>query len=148
PLGEVLVVVDTDLPAPRLAGRLRIDTYGTDGTWYATRDVALARPGDWPTSFGAYIPDAASERAAIVRLRVYPDGKVRDYRGGRFEPRVASGAPLAAPPLPEPTGTPRLRDDAGNDIPPASEPQPLLSVDRLLRVRVVPGVRSSVHVTL
>jgi formylglycine-generating enzyme required for sulfatase activity len=147
PLGEVLVVVDTDMPVPALVSRLQIDVYAPDGSWYASRDVLLERAVDWPTSFGVYAPDQTTERVATVRLRAYKDGKRRDYRGERFAPRP-SGAPLDVSPPPPATNQPRLVDENGADVTPDSEPEPLLAIDRLVRVRAKPGVRGAVHVVL
>jgi hypothetical protein len=42
PLPEVLVVVDTDLPVPRVASRLRIDLYAEDGRWFASAGTTAA----------------------------------------------------------------------------------------------------------
>jgi formylglycine-generating enzyme required for sulfatase activity len=148
PLGEVLVVVDTDMPVPAFVGRLRVDVYAPDGTWYETRDLARSRVSDWPASFGVYAPDMENERVALVRLRGYPDGKVRDYRGERFAPVPTRATPDTSPDPPA-TGLPRLvREEDGADITPASEPLPALAIDRLLVVRVRPGVRGAVRVVL
>jgi hypothetical protein len=92
PTGEVLVVVDGEIPVPTFVSRPRVDTYedgGGAGT--GTHEASLARKEDWPTSFGV----------------------------------------SAAPPT-EPTGEPRLVDHAGNDVTPATEPQPLVTIDRAL----------------
>jgi len=147
--GETLVVVDTDLPVPRIASRLRIDLYTDAGEWYASRDVSIARPTDWPTSFGLGAKEA--ETVGLVRLRAYPEGGVRDYRGERFEPRPPAGTgadALLPAPVPPPTDKPRLLDETGKDVTPSSEPEPLLTVDRLIRVRAVPGVKKAVRVDL
>ncbi len=82
--GEALVVVDTDLPAPALAGRLRLDLYAEDGTWFESRDVGRTDPSDWPSSFSVYSDDDAKDKLVMARLRVYPDGIVRDYAGERY----------------------------------------------------------------
>ncbi|HEY8075879.1 MAG TPA: SUMF1/EgtB/PvdO family nonheme iron enzyme [Labilithrix sp.] len=143
--GEVLVVVDTDAPVPSLVSRLRIDLYREDGTWYATHDVERARPSDWPTSFGVYADDA--EHVALVRLRAYAEGRVRDYRGERFEPRPTTDMPLDPSPAAPETNQPRLIDD-GVDFTPTAEPEPHLAIDRLLRIRTTPGVRGAVRVVM
>jgi formylglycine-generating enzyme required for sulfatase activity len=117
PAGEVLIIVDTDLPVPAAAARLRVDLYSEDGSWYESRNIALRNPSDWPASFGLVARDGA-ERRVLVRLRVYPEGKVRDYRGERFAPRdpyqppavAASMSELcAAPPVLPIGGTVTLR---------------------------------------
>ncbi len=124
PQGEVLVVVDTDLPVPRLGGRLRIDLYDAARTWLATRDVVRQAPRDWPTSFGVLAKSDSAAADVLVRLRAYPESKLRDYRGEA-----------------------RLLQD-GVDKTPPFEPQPLLTVDRLIWVNVVPGVQATARVTL
>ena len=83
PFGEVLVVVDTDVSVPRFAGRLRVDLYREDGTWYESRDVGAPDKRDWPLSFSVVDRDAGEKRVR-VRLRVYPEGRRRDYRGERY----------------------------------------------------------------
>lgn len=62
PLGEAVLVVDTDLPVPALAGRLRVDLFTTDGTWYAARDLALPHASDWPASFAVALADGEAAR--------------------------------------------------------------------------------------
>ncbi|MEJ7728608.1 MAG: formylglycine-generating enzyme family protein [Polyangiaceae bacterium] len=94
PTGEVVVIVDTDLPVPAAVGRLRVDLYSESGEWYESRDVALRDPSDWPASFGLTAADG-DEQGVLVRLRAYPEGKVRDYRGERFAAR-APYQPLTA----------------------------------------------------
>jgi formylglycine-generating enzyme required for sulfatase activity len=146
--GQVLVIVDTDAPVPKLVARLRIDVYAEDGSWYASRDVALGSPSAWPTSFGVHAPDA-SRRVAIVRLRAYPEGKERDYRGERFVARPPpDAAPLAVTPPPLATDEPRLLGEAGDDQTPPTEPEPLLAIDRLVRVRIDPGGSSATRIIL
>ncbi len=87
PHGEVVVVVDTDLPVPALVGRLRADVFSKDGRWLSSRDFALPRASDWPASFSVFSQDEQAPREAVVRLRGYPDGKLRDYLGERYLPR-------------------------------------------------------------
>lgn len=93
PLPAALIVVDTDVDAPRTVSRLRIDIFGEDGTWLHSRDVPRIHAGDWPTSFGVLAPDESRETTVLVRLRAYPEGATRDYRGTRHEAR-----PTFAPP--------------------------------------------------
>ncbi len=85
PYGEALLIVDTDVPVPLLAGRLRVDLYSADGVWYQSRDIARPDPADWPVSFGVYTDDTVHGGTALVRLRTYPEGDTRDYIGERFE---------------------------------------------------------------
>lgn len=149
-VGEVLVWVDTDLPVPDFVSRLRVDLYDSDAVWYASRDVSLARPSDWPTSFGVSAPDEV-ERVVTIRLRAYPEGGVRDYRGERFAPRpprTNDAAALVEAPQPPANDQPRLSDESGADVTPALEPQPLLAIDRLVKVRVAAHRRSAVRVVL
>ena len=157
PLGEVLVVVDTDLPAPAIASHLRVDLYAEDGTWYESRSLAVPDPTRWPLSFSVYSSDESKDTRVLVRLRVYPDGRERDYRGERYEPLLRdtgsdagddagtdagddAGAPDAGPRL-------NRGDDAGSATP-VTEPLPRLTVDRLVLLRVTPGVRGRVVAVL
>ncbi len=123
PLGEALVVVDTDMPAPKLASRLRVDLYAEDGTWYASRDIGRPADVDWPASFSVFAPDDRALRV-LVRLRVYPEAVVRDYRGELW--LVANGL----------------------DVTPPSEPKPTATVDRLLLLGLEPGKRGRVSVVM
>src|SRR5262245_53514514 len=115
PVGEVLIVVDTDMPVPRFVSRLRIDVYTEGRVWYESRDVSRARPDEWPTSFGLYIASPETEQKALVRLRAYPEGELRDYRGERYAARPGPAAPFAVAALPPATGTPRLLRSDGTD---------------------------------
>jgi formylglycine-generating enzyme required for sulfatase activity len=142
PYAEALVVADTDLPVPRVANRLRVDLYRADGTWFDSRDIARPDPRDWPVSFSVFSEAEEGDTTVAVRLRAYPEGGVRDYAGERF---VDWGGPLLEPP--PGNGEPRLYAD-GADVTPATEPEPLLAVDRLLVLRLSPGVRGRALVTL
>ncbi|MGZ3417538.1 MAG: formylglycine-generating enzyme family protein [Polyangiales bacterium] len=145
PLGEALIVVDTDLPLS-LAQRLQVDVY-EGGSWIESRDIVLASRASFPVSFSVFSPDPAGDRVAIVRLRMHPEGRTRDYRGERFAPRnpnpFATGAVAELPG----DGLPRLYA-GGADVTPKEEPSPLVTIDRLLRVHVVAGKRGRVSVTL
>ncbi|HZO16496.1 MAG TPA: SUMF1/EgtB/PvdO family nonheme iron enzyme [Polyangiaceae bacterium] len=149
PLGEAILIVDTDLPVPELAAELRLDLYSPDGTaWYHSRDIALPDPRDWPASFSLYDPDPESMREALVRVRIHPLGRVRDYHGERFAPVPIGLAPGDVPPEPMAEGeAPRLFVD-GVDATPRTEPQPLLTIDRLFLLRLEPGKTGSVQLTL
>jgi formylglycine-generating enzyme required for sulfatase activity len=96
PHGEALFVVDTDMPVPQLAGRLRVDLYAEDGTWFESRDIGRSDPLDWPASFGVYSDDDVNPKRVLVRLRAYPEGAVRDYRGEHFKPRPVFSEPFVA----------------------------------------------------
>jgi formylglycine-generating enzyme required for sulfatase activity len=105
PYGEALVIVDTDAPAPLLAGRLRLDVYSADGTTLeTTRDVPRPDGRDWPASFSLYDPDPNAPRDAIVRLRVFPQTK--------------------------------------------TEPEIPLTIDRLFRLHLEPGVVGSIRLVM
>jgi formylglycine-generating enzyme required for sulfatase activity len=87
----------------------------------------------------------------LARRRAFPEGGTRDYRGERFVARPAMPASakeaLATPTPPPATGQPRLVVD-GVDATPATEPEPTLAIDRLVRVRVRAGERAAARVTL
>jgi formylglycine-generating enzyme required for sulfatase activity len=116
PLGEAVVVVDTDLPVPLVASALRVDLYDGAGVWIESRDIVLRDPRDWPASFSVQAADELRNRDLVVRVRVH-GGRMRDVLGGAR--LVVNGA----------------------DVTPSSEPEPALAVDRLLLVRLRPGER-------
>jgi formylglycine-generating enzyme required for sulfatase activity len=140
--GEAVIVVDADLPVPRAMSRLRVDLYDAKGRWFESRDVARPDPGEWPLSFSVYSEDPDRSKRVWVRLRAYPEGRVRDYLGERF---VDWGG--ASPTPPHGDGEPRLVRD-GIDRTPAGEPEPLVTVDRLLLLRLKPDVVAEVRVML
>ena len=123
PYGQVVLSVDTDLPAPAIAGRLRLDLYAQDGTWFESRDLAVPDPSAWPLSFGLWSDDETSDKLSLARVRIYPEGRLRDYAG---------------PPLVSATG----------EVTPAQEPLPELTVDRLVLVHVRPNVVTYAAVVL
>ncbi|MBK6695754.1 MAG: SUMF1/EgtB/PvdO family nonheme iron enzyme [Myxococcales bacterium] len=141
PLPEALVVVDTNLPVPLVVGRLRVDLYTEDGTWFESNDFGRADVRDWPVSFSVYSPDEGEGRGIFVRLRAYPEGYVETYEGERVRDW---DAPLAQP---QATREPRLLRD-GVDATPAEAPLPLMTVDRLVFVRLEPGKRGRLPVLL
>jgi formylglycine-generating enzyme required for sulfatase activity len=147
PYGEAVVIVDTDLPPATLTLRLRVDTYTADGVWLDSRDIARTTSDSWPLSFGVYETDLTAGRNVRVRLRAYPEGLLRDYRGERFTPRPTSGAPTAIVSAPPPTAGPRLIE-GGVDVTPPTEPAPGTAVDRLIDIDLTPGARGSVSVLL
>jgi formylglycine-generating enzyme required for sulfatase activity len=171
PIGQALVVVDTDLPVPKLAGRLRVDFYTPDGIWYDTRDLAAPRPpgavarSDWPVSFAVTLDPNDANAAAkdvVLRLRAYPEGKVRDYLGELYQARPSlcdtgscestNPPPPACCPLLVPATPPavarRCIDANGDDITPTTEPAPLLTVDQLVLLHLEPGVVGKALVVL
>jgi formylglycine-generating enzyme len=145
PLGEVVLIVDTNADVAPLGMRLRVDVYDAAGTWKQSRDFARNAPADWPASFSLFSSDSSGEgspRTVLVRFRAYPDGLVRDYRGERFD--VVSGNPGDRVVPSAGDGTPRLHDG----VTPEKEPDPRNAIDALIEVRVTPGERRSEHVTL
>lgn len=101
PFGEVLISIDTDAPVPDLLGRLRIDVFDADGQWLDSRDVARNDPKDWPASFSVHTEDPETRRQVLVRARGYLEGRVRDYRGERFQARTLYAEPHVADTLEE-----------------------------------------------
>ncbi len=142
PLPEVVIALDTDLPAPLVASRVRVDLYSEDGTWFDSVEFSRPDPRDWPVSFGVYSDDPSRQAHVWVRARVFPDGRTRDYRGDN--PHTWGGAIVTKSP---PTSGPRLLKNA-QDVTPLIEPDPLSTVDRLVRVSVVAGKKTHVGVTL
>jgi formylglycine-generating enzyme required for sulfatase activity len=142
PRGEVLVVVDTDLAVPRVVDHVRIDVYSTDGRWLDSRELTRERPGDFPLSFSVYSDDDDAPKRVFVRVRAFPEGAVRDYRGERF-------TELGGVPAPAPEGFgPRLMDGDGVDRTPETEPDPGLAVDRLAEIVVQPMERATAKLIL
>jgi formylglycine-generating enzyme required for sulfatase activity len=148
-VGETLVVVDTDMPVPTFVNRIRIDIYTPDGSsWYSTRDTIRPTASEWPVSFGVVAPDTVNAYSALVRLRAYAEGNVRDYRGERYAaPPPADAPPLSVTPLTAGDGKPRLIEGDA-DVTPATEPEPSLAIDRLVRIAIAPGARDAVDVVL
>jgi formylglycine-generating enzyme required for sulfatase activity len=102
PFGEALMVVDTDA-ALSLVSRLRVDVYSEDGRWLRSRDLLTSDERDWPVSFSVQA-SVEEERRSLVRLRAYPTGRVRDYRGERYREK-----PTWEPPVP-PTSVEEMCD--------------------------------------
>ncbi len=142
PLGEAVIEIDTDLPVPGVVNRLRVDLYSADGRWFQHRELALPDARDWPVSFSVFSNDEGAPRDVWVRARAFPEARVRAYRGERFAdwPDV-----LGAPP--DEAEGPRLLVDGADDTP-ALEPEPLLAIDRLARIRLTPGERGRVPLVL
>lgn len=152
PLGEVVVVIDTDVPSPRIVDHLRVDVYSSDGTaWLASRDLLRA---SWPVSFSVHTTDVAHGRDAIVRLRAYGGAYIQDYLGERFIERPApvggdarfGPAPAAVAPF-ECSNCLRLYS-SGVDVTPPTVPIAALAVDRLVLVHIEPGVVRAARVML
>ncbi len=140
PFAEAVVVVDTDVPGLAVSA-LRVDLFDDRQRWFGTSSFELPSAADWPASFGVYSEDETRETRIWVRLRGHASGRVRDYRGERF--RDWSEEAPALPPEP----TPRLVRD-GRDETPTSEPEPLVTIDRLVPITLRPGERGRVDVRL
>jgi formylglycine-generating enzyme required for sulfatase activity len=163
PFAEVKIVVDTDLDVGAFVPTLQLDLYDASETWFFSREIQREDPRVWPVSFVLTGPKAddpgAQVTEVLVRLRLYPDGKVRDYRGERFFPEgYLDAAPAGAclPLLPEGYGERQAkalvqRSETGEPMPgfsPFNEPLPDLAIDRLVPVRIVPGKQGEIRVRL
>lgn len=140
PLPEVVLSVDTDLPVPLAVSDLRVDLFDENGTWFQSADFARPDPRDWPVSFGVYA-DGSTTKRVWVRLRAYPTGQVKDYRG---EAPHVWGGPMDPTPR---SNAPRLLSN-GVDITPASAPWPFVTVDRLLFVELPADAKKQARITL
>src|SRR5581483_5665436 len=85
PTPQVLVYVDTDLPAPEIAGRVRVDFFHAGGVWFDSRTVAVPDASAWPLSFRVFAPSASAETRVLLRVRIFPDGRERAYFGQQWE---------------------------------------------------------------
>jgi formylglycine-generating enzyme required for sulfatase activity len=121
PHAQVVVVADLDVAVPGAVDRLRIDLFDESGAWFATSDVARPDPRDWPVSFGIWSDEARPSRTIDVRLRAYVDGRTREDR---------SGATLTTGPAP------------------AFEPDPLTTIDRIVRISTISDRKTYVRVVL
>jgi len=163
PFAEVKLVVDTDLEVDAFVPTLQLDLYDASETWFFSREIQREDPRVWPVSFiltGPKADDPGAETTELlVRLRLYPDGKIRDYRGERFFPEgYLDDAPAGAclPLLPESYGEREAkqlvqRDVSGDSMPgfsPQNEPLPDLTIDRLVPVRIVPGKQGEIGIRL
>lgn len=142
--GSTRLFIDTDLPTPEVASRLRIDLYRQDGTWFDSRELDTATAGAFPASFDLAAP-ASGSTSITVRLRVFPVGATRGYRGERFADYDQVFGP---PPAAQGDESPRLIDASGVDRTPETEPLPSLTVDRLVALRADSGQKNSVSVVL
>lgn len=162
PDGEVLVFVDTDVAIPGLASRLQVDVYDDSMQWISSRDILRDDPVTWPVSFTlerknplGLVTVPSASREIFLRLRLYPDGKTRDYRGEKFFAPRPDDDPATCP-LAPPEGYAddkylQQRDASGAPLPPVHplrEPLPELAIDRLLRLRIEPGKQGSIGVVL
>jgi formylglycine-generating enzyme required for sulfatase activity len=182
PRGEVEIVVNTDLDPETFIARLKVDLYDEQERWLVSREYARDDPTGWPSSFVLVGDDpvdaTAGTKRVLVRLRLYPSNKVRDYRGERFFPPGSIPADECRglfpggleefdfarfdKPLYELDAEGQLvpaRDERGEPIvldgepqfvtkTPLDEPLPELTVDQMLAVELVPGELGRVHVEL
>ena len=74
PLGEALLVVQTDVAVPRRVNRVRLEIMNAGGKIVETREVITSVPEAWPLSFSVVVPDEGGEQDVLVRLRAYPEG--------------------------------------------------------------------------
>ncbi len=157
---EIVLMIDTDLPVPKIAGTLRVDVYQKVGAtdapggwsgllWVESREYVREDARDWPVSFSVYAAEGTASSSAIVRLRVYPTGKLRDYHGERYfpRPRLEDGKLDDVLREPVPGTEPRLVK-GGADATPSGEPQPLLTIDRLVEVALSKDTRAYAHILL
>lgn len=75
PLGEALVVVQTDVNVPGRVDVVRVDVLSETGTLLSTRDVPTPSAASFPLSFSVVGSDDGP-RAGFVRLRAHPGGHV------------------------------------------------------------------------
>src|SRR5579883_3328289 len=90
PPPQLLVVLDTDVPVPEFADRVRIEVFDSLGdTPPSTREVVVSSAADLPISFGFRAADDASTGTARLRVRAYRSADtVFDSNGA--EPQVVS----------------------------------------------------------
>jgi len=162
PFAEVKIVIDTDLDVSKFVARLQVDLYDADEQWFFSRQLQRDDPDVWPNSFVITGPTAVEPGAIpqelLVRVRLYPDGKYRDYRGERYFPRgflddapPAQCLPLLPPEFDEREAKLLVQIDDGKPLPPLlplNEPLPDLTIDRILPLRVVPGKQGEIRLVL
>lgn len=125
--GQALVVVDVDPRLSQVLNHLRVDVFSEQGNWTETQDFPVR---SWPVSFSVYAEDRARSWAR-VRVRAYPEGVIRDYRGERFvAPLPPNVPPMFVADIPTEREGPRLFRE-GLDRTPTTEPSPFAAIDRL-----------------
>jgi len=172
PYPEIIVVLDTNAHVPQLFDTLQIDLYlpaaEADGApvWFFSREFPRPLPDTWPVSFAIARDELDEKVDVLVRARLYPAGKLRDNRGEAF----FEDATLATYPGSDDTelqecptfnladkstdGLLRRLDAEREPVPPEqgvkplTTPQPNLAIDRLARLRFVPGVQGTATITL
>lgn len=80
PLGEALVVIQTDVAVPRRVGGMRVEVLGSRGGVIETRDLVTPIAASFPVSFSVVLPEDADEAELLLRLRAYPEGHVVSAR--------------------------------------------------------------------
>jgi len=161
PFAEVEIEIDTNVDVGALATRLQIDLYDEQEGWFLSRALQQDDPRVWPTSFVLTGPKAtdpgAETKTVLVRLRLFPDGKLRDYRGDRFfPPGFLEDPSVCLPLLPPDFGERELKQlvqiaEDGSPLPPVTvpdEPQPGVTIDQFIAVKIEPGKLGKVRVTL
>ena len=138
---EVLIVVDTNLPVPRVVSSMHFDFYKSDGTWFDSRTEDQLTADRFPLSF-TLAGDQMQRANVMVRIRAFKRGSLRPYTGEQYRawPDVVTSTTTG-------NGQPRLIKD-GVDLTPAAEPMPELTVDRLVNVTIAPNQRGKVVVVL
>jgi formylglycine-generating enzyme required for sulfatase activity len=86
PHAEAIVTLHTDMPVPQIVSALRLDLYDEEDGWYESREIATPSAEDWPLSFSLVSRQLDRPTRTLMRLRAYPAGRLRDYRGERYEP--------------------------------------------------------------
>jgi formylglycine-generating enzyme required for sulfatase activity len=90
PRPQLVVVLDTDVPVPEFADRVRIELFdGDDQPLAAVREVVISSAADLPISFGFRAPDNASTGTGRLRVRAYRSSDIVFDANGA-QPQVAS----------------------------------------------------------
>jgi len=72
---QLLLWIDTDVPAPRWVDTLRIEQLDSSGRVLELRVASNLDEDDWPLSIGALSPDGAD---VLLRVRIYPADRTTD----------------------------------------------------------------------
>ncbi len=132
PAPEALIVIDTNLPSPRVISSVRFDVYKSDGTWFESRSEDNLTAKNFPLSFSVAGSTSVST-TVMVRIRAFANGALRNYTGNHFQPWPDT---VASPQAGD--GLPRLIV-GGADVTPLTEPLPELTVDRVVNVTIAPN---------
>ncbi len=74
PLGEALVVIQTDAAVPRRVGGVRVEVLDAKGGTIEARRLVTPSPASFPVSFSVVLPDDRDEDDFLLRVRAYPEG--------------------------------------------------------------------------